>query len=297
MAQEQEFLKSTLEEVISSDDTNEDGTPEEQLTTGQEAEDKKEEGESNVSKTSSDELQKEEDKKLSRFERQRVRFEEQAAKDRAEIEFLRKMATGNVPQKQNVSVESDPAEPNIEDYNEKGIAEYLRDRDAHREDKLIKRAREEAAAQIEQQKAVDAWNNRVADARKTLKDWDEVMEAAKEDEVLPTEDTVEFITGSDVGPFIAHHLAKNPDEHERLKKLSPIRRVAELGKLEDKLSKGNKVEAKSDPKKLSNAPAPMATVKGNVTTKSTDTAAAARTGDYKVWKAAETARLAQLKKK
>ncbi len=63
---------------------------------------------------------------------------------------------------------------------------------------------------------------------------------------------------SEVGPAIAYHLAKNPETMEKLIEMTPIRRAAELGKLEDKL---RPAEGKPQ-QKVSKAPAPATPVKG-----------------------------------
>jgi hypothetical protein len=57
----------------------------------------------------------------------------------------------------------------------------------------------------------------------------------------------------ELGPEVLYELAKNPDIVERIADLSPVRQVAELGKLQTKQS--------TPPPKASNAPAPIAPVK------------------------------------
>ena len=53
---------------------------------------------------------------------------------------------------------------------------------------------------------------------------------------LVTPAMAQAIIDSDVAAKVMVHLAKNPDELERIAKLSPARQAAEIGKLEDKLS-------------------------------------------------------------
>jgi hypothetical protein len=69
---------------------------------------------------------------------------------------------------------------------------------------------------------------------------------------------------SDVGPEIAYHIAKNPHLMEKILALTPHRRMMELGKIEEKVSK----KGISQPV-VSRAPAPVQTDKGSaIVTKS-----------------------------
>lgn len=91
-----------------------------------------------------------------------------------------------------------------------------------------------AKAQQEFDKRVDSI---IELGRKSFPDFDAVINEAAEDGVIPTRGTLyEAIMDSDVGEKLAYHLAKHPDEAERIKKLSAYAQIRELGKLEDKLS-------------------------------------------------------------
>jgi hypothetical protein len=61
----------------------------------------------------------------------------------------------------------------------------------------------------------------------------------------------ELIADSDIGPHLADHLAQNPDELNRLSKLSPAAAGREIGKLEVKLGtaepKANQESSEEDP--------------------------------------------------
>jgi hypothetical protein len=70
-------------------------------------------------------------------------------------------------------------------------------------------------------------------------------------ETLPVSDPMAFaIMDSDIAPKLMVYLTKNPEEVDRITKLSPARQAAEIGKLESKLSVVEKV-------KPSGAPAPI----------------------------------------
>jgi hypothetical protein len=113
-----------------------------------------------------------------------------------------------------------------------------------------------AAAQAE---ADRAYSTRVAEAVKKHPDFYEKMEEMGKsgDDRVPT-DVVEYIRESEYGPLLQYHLATNQSEFERLKKLSPRRFIAELGKLESTLETPKVAPAlASVAKTVSQAPAPI----------------------------------------
>jgi hypothetical protein len=75
------------------------------------------------------------------------------------------------------------------------------------------------------------------EARKAHTDFDDVMASVKGTPAdLVPQFVLTYITESDHSGEIAYHLAKNPEEAQRIAKLSPIRGIAELGKLEAKIT-------------------------------------------------------------
>jgi len=68
------------------------------------------------------------------------------------------------------------------------------------------------------------------------------------DELPLTQAIAAAVTDSDVAPKLMAFMAANPDEVERIARLSPARQAAEIGKLETRVSSAPKV---------SNAPAPI----------------------------------------
>ena len=74
----------------------------------------------------------------------------------------------------------------------------------------------------------------------------------------------QYIRESETGPELAYHIAKNPDIAERLNRLSPIKALAELGKIEVALAKAPEAPkpAQSQPE-VSKAPAPIKPLSGN----------------------------------
>ena len=119
------------------------------------------------------------------------------------------------------------------------------------------KARDEQAKKAEADKADQAltksWTDSVAKVRDKYDDYDEVTQ---DEGFNPTPAMARAMLESDQKAEIAYYLAKNPEEMERIAKLSPLRQAAEVMKLEDK------VASKSPAKKPSKAPAPIDPVGG-----------------------------------
>ena len=120
---------------------------------------------------------------------------------------------------------------------------------------------EEKLAQREQQQrqtTVEAtYAEREEDARTKYDDFERVV---YNDDLKITPLMAEAIKSSDIGPDIAYHLGKNPEESARISGLSPIAQAREIGKLEASLSANPVV------KKVSSAPAPIKPVGSRSTT-------------------------------
>ena len=99
-------------------------------------------------------------------------------------------------------------------------------------------------------KIAQAWTEREATFQATAKDYVEIVEPFVQDDLAHFSDgSKRLIVESEVGPQLLYHLATNPEEAERIAELSPLRQIAEIGKLEDKMQK--------PVRKTSNAPAPI----------------------------------------
>jgi len=118
-----------------------------------------------------------------------------------------------------------------------------------------------------QQEKNRTYNTKVVDFAKTVPDFQEVLDEAANVRMDADGLIIQAIIESDVGPQLAYHLAKYPEEVARLNKLTPQRRLIELGKLEDKVSVKEQVAPRTI---VHNAPTPVKPVAGNVsiTTKS-----------------------------
>lgn len=152
---------------------------------------------------------------------------------------------------------SAPGEPDPEKY--KTNAEYI---DAMVEFRFAQKEAKEKANRIKdaQDRAQSEFIDRLNAVRKEIPDYDEVVSEAEFD-VVPH--VAAYIAESELGPKLGYHFAKNPDELARIQKLSPIRAIAELGKIEIKLET-KAAPAKADETKaavaVSKAPSPVTTL-------------------------------------
>lgn len=207
----------------------------------------------------------EERKKKSGFARRAEKLRQQQEELAAERDYWRNLAL----QSQSPQAPAN-AEPRLEDFN--SVQEFISARDAWLEERLLSKVTNTVKQRTTEDRALEAHNQRVEAAKKEFNDWDDVFDEAGDLDVPP--DTAQFVLESEVGPKIAYHLAKNPQELERLNRLSPTRRLAELGKLEDKLAKP------VAPKKVSSAPAKLTEVKGG-----SDLPSGGRPSSFAEWKA------------
>lgn len=170
--------------------------------------------------------------------------------------------------KSQAQPEKDAKAPNQDDFTTVGeyaeaLAEYkVEKKFAEREAKAETARREQAAMQ-----AQDALNKRIAATVKELPDYADVINDSDLD--MPPHITV-YIAESPIGPKIGYHFAKHPEDFDRINKLSPIRAIAELGKLEDRLEKP-KAEAEPDKgtdaaaRTVSRAPSPITPLNASTT--------------------------------
>ena len=104
---------------------------------------------------------------------------------------------------------------------------------------------------------------RIQEFATTVDDYDDTVDVLKG---LPQHQAViDYASEADMGPQIIYYLGQHPDEYESLAKMSAVKAVVELGKIEAKLErkaeKSEKAEAKSSldsfKAPISKAPAPI----------------------------------------
>lgn len=223
----------------------------------------------------------EERQKQSRFQRQRTTYEQKLSDKDRELSYWRDLALKEgKAQPTQQEPQGDP-EPTLADFDGQGLDSYVQAHAQWTRKQVMNEARTAAARELEVQKFNTTLQTRVEATKKELKDWEEVIAGS---EVAALAETQNFLIDSEIGPKMAYHLAKHPEEHERLNKLSPMRRIAELGKLEDKLS----AKPGATSRQTTAAPSKLSQVNGNAVVR-TDRKAAAATGSYATWKAAKTA--------
>jgi hypothetical protein len=120
--------------------------------------------------------------------------------------------------------------------------------------------RQQQAHQDTERKAVEDFQKRSREAAKSIPDFEEVV---SDSDAIVTKAMAEAIVSSEDGHLIVYHLAKNPDEAERIASLSPAAQAREIGKIEATLSK-------PAPKKPSGAPAPISPVGGKASATSAE---------------------------
>lgn len=199
-------------------------------------------------------------KKPSGFQRRMAKFEAAIEKLVAENEYWKEVALKGV---QKPAVQ-EPAKSRLDFATDD---EWIEHRLEQERQKLIAEAQNVASQTLQQQKLVQTYQTRLEAVKKEYSDWDAVFQEATDEGLTMPQEAVDFCLESDVGPKIAYHLAKNTDEYEKFIEMSPMKRAAYLGKLEDRLSKPvAKVETV---KKVSTAPAKLVDTKGSGSVKTT----------------------------
>lgn len=201
---------------------------------------------------------------------------------RAEAEYWRKVATGEItpPQQQPAPAPHPEGKPQVEQFESyEDFVEALTDWKA--EQREAKRAQETRAKTIAEQTIT-----RMEAARATHEDFDNVVSNLNGIMVPPV--TIESIQESEQSAEIFYYLGKNVAEAKKLQGMSISAQLREIGRIEEKLSAK---PAEKEVKRISSAPVPLNPVNSsaNVTPKDNDSIA-----DDEEWYRRENARLAKL---
>jgi hypothetical protein len=210
-------------------------------------------------------------KEAEEFGRDEYR-ERRAAVERAdalqrELDALKGTKSGNG------TASSEGDEPKPEDF--KTVGEYTKELTKYEVAQARKADSANAAKQNQKQQietVQQQFAERIAATAKEIPDYHEVVEAA--DWEVPHHMQAYFVD-SENGARLGYELAKDRAQFDRIAKLSPIRALAELGKLEDKLF-AKKADATSDKgvpaasTQVSRAPAPITPLEGKSTTVAKD---------------------------
>jgi hypothetical protein len=166
-------------------------------------------------------------------------------------------------------------EPDPNDPQFKTVAEFLvADRAYQKQvrEREIAQARQEERLAIEMQRENELLAARIEVAKVDLPDFVEVIESGDRVKVELPQYVQNLIKASEVGPQIAYHLAKFPEEQKRILKLRPELALAELGKIASKYEKkanGSTTTPPAAPSKTpietTRAPAPVTPVRAGET--------------------------------
>ena len=117
------------------------------------------------------------------------------------------------------------------------------------------RVEEERRAAEQRSQFEKGWADRVAAARNSMPDFDDMVNSS---DVMVSDPVRDAIMESDVGPQILYHLAENPDLGKKLGEMSVLAALRHIGRLETQFEK---TEAKKPAVAKSKAPAPISPIK------------------------------------
>lgn len=145
-------------------------------------------------------------------------------------------------------------EPKLEDYDDWGkYAKDVAKWEVNQAKGEFAQKQSEEVHRVLAVKAQDEFRDRLETYAEKHDDFHEMVE---EIGPLIKGGALDAIIDSTHGPEIIHHLAKNPEEAEKLSRLSPSAAAREIGRIEERLST-------KSVKKTTSAPAPIKTVTGS----------------------------------
>lgn len=205
-------------------------------------------------------------KKKGGFQRRIDKLNAQKTQAQQEIEYWKKLAlesAGSKTESPAAKVET-PAtatdgKPSPDKYETH--AEYV---EALTDWKLEQRLKEREAKQeqakvmSEQEKLVQTYAEKAKTFAEKTEDFQDTLEAVDH---IPLSPAVQRLILKS-GPELAYALAKDPEEYARINRLSPIDAAEAVGELKARLVSSKAPEAKTETKKLTQAPNPIEPVSG-----------------------------------
>lgn len=171
-----------------------------------------------------------------------------------EAEYWKKVALERGTAPQSPAGDTQQArKPVFSDYND--IEAYTEAVTDWKLEQKLQATLQQQAQQNAQKTMEQSYNQRVQEFAKIKPDFADVLASS---DLQISKPVTELIFESEVGPAIAYYLAENEEETERINRLSPARQLAEIGKIEAKLS----TPVVKEKKKISQAPAPVKPVQG-----------------------------------
>lgn len=206
-------------------------------------------------------------KRLPRWMKERLERERQVTEARTREAVLREIQESKANQQHTNAVNEEPRMKTLEDFdfNQDKFTDYLVDHKLSKreEEARLKSERERHAKASQDFKArIDAFEERAGDGT-----WQDIVDSPINMDPSYKALTDLFI-GDDHDLDIAHYLATNLKEAERIKGLSRLQQVREISKLADKFDGSSQAAVSAPatapiPKKTTSAPPPPKTVSGS----------------------------------
>jgi len=196
-----------------------------------------------------------EKRKTRRFERRLDRLYKRAADEQAR----RELAERRIAELESASKPKDTTgKPRLEDY-EYDVEKWGTAVEQWTEKRIqqdFEQRQQQQAAQTVHQDLASKWEAQIAKGEDKYDDFAEAVGELKPDNPISV-----AIMESDVGADLAYYIHQNPDELDRLVKLSPVSQVREIGKIEALIVRAAS-DRKEPVKAPSKAPAPINPVSG-----------------------------------
>jgi hypothetical protein len=206
------------------------------------------------------------EKRMPRWMKERLERERQVTEARTREAMLREFQATQ-PKPEVTQVADEPKAKTLEDFNfdQNAYTDYLVDQKlSKREEKQRLEAENKKRAEAAEsfKSRVDAFEERAGDGT-----WQDIVESP-----LNTDPSFKALTDMFMGDEhdldIAHHLASNLKEAQRIRDLPKLQQVRELAKLAEKFEGGSQPEVTTPspaplPKKTTTAPPPPKTVSGS----------------------------------
>jgi hypothetical protein len=203
-------------------------------------------------------------KRIDRAVREKYQAEARAKMLEERLEALERRSS---PQPLQKATENEPTIDKYDNFDEyvAAKAEFIAKRQI--ESTLSEREKSQMAVKeaAARQQSVDSWTQKVAKATADMPDFEDVIASS---DVPMTEVMQQSIMESDIGPKVAYYLASHPEEATKIAQMPPIRAVAALGRLEERLETakakptqapppvqpvGSRATVSKDPGKMSDA--------------------------------------------
>lgn len=161
------------------------------------------------------------------FARREAAYQQELAELRGRVETLTQLQRGDTPP----APVQPPAAPQPDAYDtQEAYLEALVD---YRTTNLLQQAQQERTAQEAQTQQMGALQAREATLRQQHPDYD--AQVGTLGAIGMTRQLYEALLSHEVGPDLAYHLARHPEEVQRIAPLQPLALMRELGKLEARL--------------------------------------------------------------